>query len=353
MSSSSVAIIGFASLLLIVFGIFIYRYYKNKNEGGPNDPFIFNFTIQEDKTNEFEYAVVKELKLIRKPMTYGGFRYDDQFTGRFIFNMIMDVSEKLNGKRLKIVHTDNYDKENTREALINGTEVEISIPVMEQSKDARGLHIFEIYVDDLYYGIKIFNITNTETNFSQFSNSYKLEPETFIDGESFSYELEYSRIPISSIKPVSSRSTLQNGILSKVRIISAGYDGAVKLQSDVNDVMFLNIFSTNDGMIAQFTESTVEDASKFYFHNISEPYDKYNDGTVVDYLQKYIFPTKNVVKIGNRDNGVDCYFLNSIPRAESADMIPMTRWIDIRPQPERLRPEQLTGLLFSLEDVTP
>jgi hypothetical protein len=350
MSSSSVTIIGFASLLLLVFGIFIYRYYKNKNEGGPNDPFIFNFTAQEDKTTEFEYVVVKEMKLIRKTMEYGGFQYDDQFTGTFIFNMLMDVSEKLNGKRLKIVHSDNYDKENTRETLINGTEVEISIPVMYQSKDARGVHIFEIYVDDLYYGIKIFNITNTETSYTQLYESYKIEPETFIDGDSFSYELEYSRIPISSIKPVSSESTLQNGILSKVRIISAGYDGAVKLQSDVNDVMFLNIFSTNNGMIAQFTESTVEDASKFYFHNISEPYDKYNDGTVVDYLQKYIFPENNVVKIGNRDNGVDCYFLNSIPRAESADMIPMTRWIDI---PSQRRSRLLTGLLFSLEDVTP
>jgi hypothetical protein len=344
MSSSSVAIIGFASLLLIVFGIFIYRYYKNKNEGGPNDPFIFNFTIQEDKTNEFEYAVVKEVKLIKKTMEYGGFQYDDQFKGRFIFNMLMDVSEKLNGKRLKIVHTDNYDQQNIREALINGTEVEISIPVMDQRKDARGMHIFEIYVDDLYYGIKIFNITNTEisteTSYSQRYNSYKLEPETFIDGDSFSYELEYSRIPISSIKPVSSESALKNGILSNVRIISAGYDGAVKLESDVNDGMFLNIFSTNNGMIAQFTESTVEDASKFYFHNISEPYEKY-----------YILPSnKNVVKIGDRDNGVGCYFLNSIPRAESADMIPMTRWIDI---PSERRSNLLTGLLFSLEDVTP
>jgi hypothetical protein len=351
MSSSSVTIIGFASLLLLVFGIFIYRYYKNKNEGGQNDPFIFNFAAQEDKTTEFEYAVVKEMKLVRKTMEYGGFRYDGQFTGTFIFNMLLDVSEKLNGKRLKIVHSDNYDKESTRETIITGTEVDISIPVMDQSKDARGVHIFEIYVDDLYYGIKIFNITNTETSYTQLYESYKIEPETFIDGDSFSYELEYSRIPISSIKPVSSQSTLQNDILSKVRIISAGYDGAVKLQSDENNDMFLNIFSRNDGMVAQFTESTIEEASKFYFHNISEPYNKYNDGTVVDYLQNYIFPENNIVKIGNRDNGVDCYFLNSIPQAESADMITMSRWIDI--QHPTNRPRLLTGLLFSLEDVTP
>ena len=430
MSASSVAIISFGAILLIGFALLIYRYYTNKNKGGERD-IIFNF-LEEDQTNYKRFATFKNADIKKQDIVNGGFKYTDDFTGTFIFTFEIELSEILKEKEfLKLIHNDNNGVKKDYEFNIdkNSPLQTVTIVPFDSSSDMRGFHYFDIYVDNTFYGTKSYRLLDDEVDFILTSDydSVNMTPAQIITPESFSYQVEYSSIPRVKLMPYRRYAAEKSGynrefagatllndpndaplsinqLLKDVRIIRANNRGGVKIQSNSDEDLYLIIlpepYSTSvdsiyiNYKVATFVRSTLEDATIFYLHNVTN-----EDNYFVDYFgtletNESLSPTNNnLVKIGDQPTGEGCYFMLfrtsvrktsrqgdllfldfldnvTIPNTYSSQLsdtgIPMVRWRDINKhtcKSENLESENLetesmnnikrarTCMVFHMEDV--
>lgn len=381
MSASGVAIISFAAILLILFGLLFYKYYKNKNEAGDqNIIFNFNVDVEKDQTNDREFVIVKNANVRKQSIVDGGFKYTNDFSGTFIFALELELSEILRDKEiLKVVHTDNEGTRNEYETDINKDLLtqNITIVPFNNTIDLRGFHYFDIYVDNKFYGTKSYKIMEDEADFIISSNydAVDMNPTQLIVPETFSYKIEYSSIPVISIKPALNKSTYDSpkefkDLLNNVRFIQANNSGGVKIQSHADENLFLTILtepynSLNiNYKVAGFKQSTLENASVFYIHNVSND-NNYADNTEIDYSDN------NLIKIGDKSTGEECYFMFFKTDTRFVDQsflsedswqgsftnqrgVPMVLWKDINQETcgsiENVKWSR-TNMLFRIEDL--
>ena len=342
MSASSVAIISFGAILLIGFALLIYRYYKTKNEDGGPD-IIFNF-LEKDETNYRKFATFKNADIRKQNIVNGGFKYTDDFTGTFIFTFEIELSEILKEQEfLKLIHNDNngIKKEYVFNIDKNSATQTVTVIPFDSSSDMRGFHYFDIYVDNTFYGTKSYKLLDDEVDFivnSQY-DSVNMTPAQIIIPESFSYQIEYSTTPRVRFMPYTTFAAKKSGeytkfktplvndapqhinnLFTNVRIIKANSRGGVKIQSHSDENLYLTIiqktYNTSVGSItinykvADFVSSTLEEASIFYLHNVT------NEDNYVDHFKTQLEPDKrlsptndNLVKIGDQPTGHGCYFM--------------------------------------------
>ena len=300
--AASIAIIGFGSIILILFVVLLYMYYKDKDNASPLFNFIFNTDAQQNKSTATEYAEITLFSIAKQ-------------NDKYIITIDVTVPDTLLDKKITIKHT-NFKNNDTNEGSITSTMNTISVTVKPTNQDLAGINIIDVYVNDEYFGTKVYELSKTLALLSN-NTSSAVDPASIVDTSSFSYKLEYASVPHVKIDPVGIY--MNNVDFAKCRLIQSNSSGGIKIQS-LDGTRYLDIsYDSGGNMTAGFTGAvSYEDAATFYFHNVTD-INNYNGAQ----------SSLGKVKIGNKDTGDGCYFLVNDSYDATLKHLRMKRWIDM------------------------
>lgn len=278
--AASIAIIGFGSIILILFIVLLYMYYKDKDNASPLFNFIFNRDAQQNKTTATEYAEITLFTIAKQ-------------NDKYIITIDITVPDTLLDKKITVKHT-NFKNNDANEGSMTSTMNTLSITLKPNNQDLAGINIIDIYVNDEYFGTKVYELSKTLALLSN-NTSSAVDPATIVDTSSFSYSLEYASVPSVKIEPIGNVNDID---YAKCRIIQSNSSGGVKIQSR-DGSRYLDISYDSEGnMMAGFTGAvSYENAATFYFHNVTDVNNYNGDQSSL-----------SKVKIGNKDTGDGCYF---------------------------------------------